>query len=152
MSRGYFGIGVYGSKWESNIGTLLRSAHMYGADFVFTIGKRYSKQATDTPDTTRHTPLFEYTDWEDFTSHLPKGCEIVLIEQSDSSIQLTKYKHPERAVYVLGAEDWGLPQEILDRHQTIEIPTIKSQSMNVSSAGTVVMYDRHTKQNNSKED
>jgi hypothetical protein len=29
--RGYFGVGIYGSKWETNIGTLWRAAHLYGA-------------------------------------------------------------------------------------------------------------------------
>jgi tRNA G18 (ribose-2'-O)-methylase SpoU len=144
-SRGYFGVGIYGSKWETNVGTLWRTAHLYGADFIFTIGKRYSKQPSDTPDTAKHTPLFEYKDWADFEAHLPKNCEIVLVEQSITSEPLPTYNHPQRAVYVLGAEDWGLPEEIIGRYQTVEIPTLKPQSMNVSAAGTLVLYDRHTK-------
>jgi tRNA(Leu) C34 or U34 (ribose-2'-O)-methylase TrmL len=145
MARGYFGIGIYGSKWETNIGTLWRAAHLYNADFVFTVGKRYTKQPTDTPDTPRHTPLFEYGDWADFEKHIPKGCEVVLVEQTSTSHKLPAYSHPERVVYVLGAEDHGLPQDVIERYPTIEIPTAKPQSMNVSAAGTVVMYDRFSK-------
>lgn len=38
MKRGYFGIGVYHSKNADNIGTLWRSAAIFGADFIFTNG------------------------------------------------------------------------------------------------------------------
>jgi tRNA (guanosine-2'-O-)-methyltransferase len=120
---------------------------LYGADFIFTIGKRYAKQPTDTPDVAKHTPLFEYEDWADFEEHVPKGCEIVLVEQTEASCQLPAYKHPQRAVYVLGAEDHGLPKELIMKYPTVEIPTVKPQSMNVSAAGTLVLYDRHTKVN-----
>ena len=54
MKRGYFGIGVFHGKNEQNIGTLWRSANIMGADFIFTIGKRYSRQCTDTMKTPRH--------------------------------------------------------------------------------------------------
>ena len=47
--RGYFGIGIQNAKTDENIGTLWRSAFIMGASFIFTIGKRYKKQATDTP-------------------------------------------------------------------------------------------------------
>ena len=144
--RGIVGIGIYGSKWESNVGTLWRCARLYDADFIFTIGQRYKKQATDTPDTAKHTPLFEYSDWNDFILHLPKDVEVVLVEQSAKSIKLPNFIHPIRAVYVLGAEDKGLPEDIISKHTTIEIPTVEPQSMNVSAAGTLVLYDRYVKQ------
>ncbi len=35
---GYFGIGIYGPKMTKNIGTLWRTADIFGADFMFTIG------------------------------------------------------------------------------------------------------------------
>jgi len=46
--RGFFGIGIQNIKTESNIGTLWRSANILGADFIYTIGKRYKKQSSDT--------------------------------------------------------------------------------------------------------
>jgi tRNA G18 (ribose-2'-O)-methylase SpoU len=36
--RGYFAIGVEGISKPVNLGNLLRSAHAFGASFVFTIG------------------------------------------------------------------------------------------------------------------
>ena len=43
-TRGYVGIGVYDSKDETNIGTLVRTAHAMGGTFVFTVGQRYESQ------------------------------------------------------------------------------------------------------------
>ena len=149
MSRGYFGIGVYMPKWEANIGTLWRHARLYGADFIFTVGARYKKQPTDTSDTPKHTPLFEYSDWQDFKAHLPKGCRIVCIEQATGAPLLPDFTHPERAVYLLGAEDKGLPKEVMfggDSDHIIQIPSLEPQSMNVSAAGTLIMYDRFVKE------
>jgi hypothetical protein len=37
-SRGYFAIGVEGISKAVNLGNLLRSAHAFGASFVFTLG------------------------------------------------------------------------------------------------------------------
>jgi tRNA (guanosine-2'-O-)-methyltransferase len=43
--RGYYGIGIENVKTAENVGTLWRSAYILGASFIFTIGKRYKKQA-----------------------------------------------------------------------------------------------------------
>ncbi len=36
--RGYFGIGVEGISKPMNLGSLWRTAHAFGASFVFTVG------------------------------------------------------------------------------------------------------------------
>ena len=38
---GYCGIGIENGKAEVNLGTLWRSAHIFGAVFLFTVGRRY---------------------------------------------------------------------------------------------------------------
>ena len=144
-NRGYFGIGVYEPKVSENIGTLWRHARLYGADFIFTIGKRYKRQPMDTSDTPRHIPLYEYADFEDFESHLPRDCKLVCVELEDDSVGLPSFKHPERAVYLLGSEDHGIPREISIDRPIVQIPSQEPQSMNVSVSGTLVMYDRYTK-------
>ena len=142
--RGYFGIGIYHGKTESNIGTLWRSAAILGADFIFTIGRRYKKQASDTMKTPRHIPLFNYTDYDDFFRHVPYDCPVVAVELSDNSIPLEKYVHPERCIYLLGAEDHGLSESILIRcRDTVHL--IGDYCMNVATAGSIVMYDRAVK-------
>lgn len=140
--RGYFGIGVYHTKTETNIGTLWRSAMNLGADFVFTIGRRYRRQSSDTIKAPRHLPLWHFKDFEDFSEHIPYGCQLVAVENTDPTSDLPVFGHPERAVYLLGAEDHGLPEDVLAKAQSVvEIPCEKG-CFNVAVAGAIVMYDR----------
>jgi tRNA (guanosine-2'-O-)-methyltransferase len=143
MPRGYYGIGIYHPKTTENIGTLWRSAHNFGADFIFTIGKRYKKQASDTTKAEKHIPLYEYTSFEDFKEHLPHGCQMVFIEQTDGARNLKDVCHPEAACYILGAEDYGVPEEMMRGYQKVFIGT--PMCLNVAVAGSIVMYDRSVK-------
>ena len=139
--RGYFGIGIHCPKITKNIGTLWRTAHILDADFMFIIGKRYETMSTDTRKSWRHVPLFEYPDYETFRSSLPKGSKLVGIELDEQSVPLATYSHPQRAVYLLGAEDFGLPPEVIATcDDIVQIPG--KASLNVSVAGSIVIYDR----------
>lgn len=142
--RGFFAIGVSHAKTEQNIGTLMRSAHLYGAAFVFTIGRRYKRQAADTPCTPRHTPLFHFRDVDDLVEHLPHSAPLVGVELDPRAVLLSEFQHPERAVYLLGAEDHGLTADERDRcHYLVQIESLMPQSMNVATAGTLLLYTRH---------
>ncbi len=145
--RGYFGIGVYHPKTEENIGTLWREANLFGADFIFTIGKRYKHQASDTMKTPNHLPLFEFNSVEEFNKTMPKNARKICIELNEKSIPLNIFIHPERAIYILGAEDYGLPQTLLSEYdQIVEIPQArKICSSNVAISGSIVLYDRFVK-------
>ena len=143
--RGFFGIGIINGKCEANIGTLWRSANIMGASFIFTIGKRYPKrQSTDTMDTPKHIPLYEYETYEDFKKNLPRDCEIIAVELDERSKPIEGLNHTERAVYLLGAEDKGIPMEVLaDCKRIIQLPG--THCLNVSVAGSIIMYDRNFK-------
>lgn len=139
--RGYFGIGIFNGKNTANIGTFWRSANIFGADFIFTIGKRYQKQCSDTMKTPRHIPLYHYEDSEDFFNHVPYGCPVVGIELSEKSVPLERYVHREQCIYLLGAEDHGISNTVLSR--CVDIVQIPGDvCLNVSVAGSIVMYDR----------
>lgn len=146
QSRGYFGVVVYRPKTATNIGTLWRSAFLHDAAFIGTIGERYKYQPSDTLGAANHIPLNHYTDLDDLIKHLPQGCPLVAVELDECAKMLPEFCHPERAVYLLGAEDHGLPQQVLDRcSYTVQIPTAREWSMNVAVAGSIVMYDRASK-------
>lgn len=139
--RGYFEIGVYEPKTEMNIGTLWRSAHQLGASGIFTIGRRYKKQPSDTTNALLHVPLRNYEDYEDFKNHIPEQCQIVPIEMGGHP--LSNIVHPERAIYLLGAEDYGIPKEITDKCKlVISLESVQTNSYNVAVAGSIVMYHR----------
>lgn len=144
--RGFFGIAVHHAKHEANIGTLWRSASSYGAAFVATVGARYERQASDTTKTWRHTPLVHYRDMDDLIEHLPHACPLVGVELDPRAESLTDYRHMDRALYLLGAEDHGLPVSVLDRcHQVVQIPSPQPWSLNVAVAGSLLMHDRFVK-------
>lgn len=144
MKRGYFGIGIFHCKTETNVGTLWRSAAILGADFIFTIGKRYQAQSSDTVKTPRHIPLYHYKDYDDFFQHVPYSCPVIAVELADNSLPLETFVHPERCIYLLGAEDNGIPNSILMRCQNT-VQLIGEFCYNVSTAGSIVMYDRAVK-------
>ena len=136
-------------KKEVNVGTLWRSAYIYGASFIFSTDHRYRKQASDTTKTYKHVPYYEYDDNNQFLSTYPYDCPMVGIELGNEldSISLPKFFHPERAIYVLGAEDGGIPKEVLAKCQYhIYIPSVREICLNVAMAGTLVMYDRYSKE------
>lgn len=153
--RGYYAIGIWHPKTETNVGTMWRSAFSFGAAFVFTVGRRYREQSSDTCSTPKQVPLFHYRDVDDLLEHLPKGCPLVAIECGaalaaaglpNKARTLDRFTHPERACYLLGAEDHGLPAGTLKRaHHVVEIP-FGSRCLNVASAGTIVCYDRVQKE------
>lgn len=141
MSRGYFGIGMENHKTPPNLGTLWRSAFNYDAAFLFTIHKRYKEQASDTCKAWKHVPLQNYEDFAAFDSALPVGCDVIGIELHDRSTPLKRFVHPERAVYLLGAEDHGLSPEALQRCDRL-IQIESKMCLNVAVAGSIVMWHR----------
>lgn len=140
----YFGIGIEHCKTSANLGTLWRSADLLGADFIFTVGRRYRKQVSDTMQSWRNISLWHFDTVDDLYSHLPYSCQLIGIELDERAIPIKQFDHPGRAIYLLGAEDHGLKKDTLARcHTIIQLPG--RQSMNVAAAGTIVMYDRWTK-------
>lgn len=148
-SRGYFGVGIYHTKNELNVGTLWRTADNFGAAFIFTIGRRYRQQASDTTKAQKHVPLYHFVDFEHFRASRPIDCPLIGIEQTDSSLDVATFTHPERAIYLLGAEDDGLPREIMERcHSVVHIGS--RGCLNVAVAGSIVIFDRHSKMTSRK--
>lgn len=140
--KGYFGIGVEGVSKAMNVGTLFRTAHAFGASFVFTVRAQYNRREgthSDTSDTPRSVPTYHFADLHDF--RLPLGCRLVGVEISDEAIELPSFRHPRQAAYVLGAEREGLSAELQSRcDYLVKIPT--RFSVNLGVAGALIMYDR----------
>jgi len=139
--RGYFGIGVERLSKPMNAGNLFRTAHAFGAGFVFTIDATYSVKAarSDTSRTPDNLPWYVYDSAADLA--LPEGCQLVGIELLDEAVELPRFRHPLRAAYVLGPEMGSLSPALVERcDHVIKIPT--SFCVNVGIAGAIVMYDR----------
>lgn len=145
MQRGFFAVGIYMPKTDSNVGTLLRSAFQMGASFTFTIGRPTKiRAASNTVKSYRHMPHFIYETFEDFQAHRPYGAPLVGIEMG--GVPLHEAKHPESAIYLLGREDNGLPESVQKECQfVLELPSVRVASFNVAVSGSIVLYDRHIK-------
>lgn len=141
-SRGYFGIGVEGISKPMNAGSLFRSAHAFGAEFVFAIAPAVDLRAvnrSDTSNTAKHLPLYEFESVS--ALKLPRGCRLVGVELLDEASDLPSFSHPERAAYVLGPERGSLSPELVARCDfMVRIPT--RFCVNVGTAGAILMYDR----------
>lgn len=138
---GYFEIGIYHPKTEHNVGTLWRSAWQLGAAGIFTIGRRYKLQASDTYKTGMNIPLRHYETFEEFQLVRPVGALLVAVEMGGEP--MSEFAHPRSAVYLLGAEDHGLPKDVIEQcNSCVSLEAVRQSSYNVAVAGSLLMYDR----------
>lgn len=139
--RGYFGVACYRPKTLHNWGSLYRTAQVLGAAFIATIGERYRRSSADTMHSWAHVPVLQFPTWDAFIDARPFDCILTAVELTPDAIMVSDYKHPERAVYVLGAEDDGLPPAVLAAcNHVVRLPG--DRSLNVACAGTAVLADR----------
>ena len=140
--RGFFGIGVECVSKSMNVGSLFRSAHAFGASFVFTVNAQYERQdgnKADTSATTSHVPFYSFPDPQSLV--LPNRCKLVGIELLDKAEELPSFHHPHQAAYILGPERGNLSAAMLERCMyTVKFPT--KFCVNVGIAGAIAMYDR----------
>lgn len=144
--RGYFAVGIFNPKSVQNVGLLWRAAAIYGADFIFTIGKRYSQEKCDTTQAHLHIPIFNFENFDIMrnTVYPYPNCSIIGVELTSKAQYLHEFTHPDRAIYLFGAEDVGLPDDILNKcHKIIKLPG--KISLNVGMAASIVVYDRAIK-------
>jgi tRNA G18 (ribose-2'-O)-methylase SpoU len=140
-ARGYFGVGAERISKPLNLGNLIRSAHAFGASFVFTIGAhpRAFDFSSDTSKSHSHLPYYHWPTAGEM--RLPADCRLVGVELLEDSEDLPSFRHPIKAAYVLGPELGALSPELIAQcDHLIRIPT--QFSINVAMAGAIVMYDR----------
>lgn len=146
QKRGYSGIGIFQNKNQINIGLLLRTAAIYGNDFIFTIGEHYSYQKADVTRSHLNIPTFNFETFEQFKKSIHPNTKIVGVEMVKRAKYLHEFSHPDRAMYLLGSEDTGLPDHILkDCHDIVKLPG--KVSLNVGITGSLILYDRCVKRN-----
>lgn len=140
--RGYFGVGVEGISKEQNVGTIVRSAHSFGASFFFTINPDVNVHAlktSDTSDAFDHLPYYQYAAPQELD--LPLSCTLIGVEFVEEAIELPSFRHPLRAAYILGPEMGHLSPEIVSQcNHVIKIPM--KFCVNVGVAAAIIMYDR----------
>ncbi len=143
--QGFFGIALYRPKTHHNYGSLLRTAQVLGANHIAMIGTRFHKQSSDTFQAEQSLPIFEYDCFDNFYRQLPRGTMLIAVEQTEGAVDLAAFEHPPRAVYLFGAEDIGLPPDIIKRcHRVLSLQG--DRSLNLAVAGSIVIYHRQALQ------
>ena len=138
--RGYFGIGAEGISKPMNLGNLIRSAHAFGASFVFLVDVHYTARnaLSDTSQAERQMPLYRFDAVEELV--LPKGCVLIGVELLDAATPLPSFRHPLNAAYVFGPERSALSPAMVARcDHVVRIPT--RFCINLAAAGV----DRHVR-------
>ena len=140
--RGYFAVGVDGISKPMNLGNLMRIANAFGASFFFNVAPQLKLSDTrhsDTSETQGTLPLYTYKTAADL--RLPVGCRLVGVEITEDAVELPRFRHPNRAAYLFGAERHSISPALLERCEfTVKIPM--KFSINVGMAGAIVLYDR----------
>jgi tRNA(Leu) C34 or U34 (ribose-2'-O)-methylase TrmL len=144
MVRGYAAIGLDNIKSPINLGNAMRAAQCYEASLILIGGPRMQhvgKIATDTMKAYRHIPTMLV---DDLLAHIPYDCVPVAVDLIEGARDLRGYTHPERAIYIFGAEDATLGERVVSKcRDRIMVPT--KGCMNLAAAVNVVLYDRFAK-------
>ncbi len=139
--RGYFGIGAEGISKPMNLGNLIRSAHAFGASFVFLVDAHYTVASalSDTSHAELQLPLYRFANVAELV--LPGRCRLIGVELLDEATELPSFRHPQNAAYVFGPERSSLSPAMLARcDHVVRIPT--RFCINLAAAGAILMYDR----------
>jgi len=139
--RGYFGIGAERISKAMNLGTLMRTAHAFGASFAFVVDATYAvrEARSDTSEAAGQLPIYDVADAGSL--QLPKKCRLIGVELTDTAVDLPSFRHPTQAAYVLGPERGELSPAMQARcDHIVRIPT--RFCVNLGVAGAIVMYDR----------
>lgn len=140
--RGYFGVGVERISKPMNAGSIFRTAHAFGASFVFTLAAAYPQEEGRRADTSHapgQIPFYSFPGLDSLV--LPEDCALVGVELTEEAVELPSFRHPRQAAYVLGPERGALSAGLTARcAHVVKIPT--RFSVNVGIAAAIVLYDR----------
>ena len=144
MTRGYACIALDNPKNGLNVGSVMRACGAFSVDLIIVAGPRFKtlkRWPTDTMKAWKHIPLIEV---DDVFDALPHDCVPIAVDLLEGATALPRYTHPERAMYIFGAEDATLGKRITDRcRDKIVIPT--AHCLNLAAAANVILYDRLAK-------
>lgn len=122
----------------------MRAAGCFRANAVYYTGNRYDRAIrfnTDTRDKVFSIPL-EGVDC--LLDSAPSQTTIVCIELVEGATPLQDFQHPENPFYIFGSEDGSIPQDIIDKADSVVyIPTVGC--LNLAATVNVVLYDRQAK-------
>lgn len=139
-------------KHDGNVGSAMRTASCLNCiDFFVTIGESYTCPKSDVVNSWKRKPVFNFETWQKFYDHRPMCCELIAVEMSRKSVELSRFKFPPRSIFVFGSERDGLSEQVLKNcRYKVELPSPIGISMNLANAASIVFYEWHKELNNGK--
>lgn len=136
-----------------NVGAIFRTADGAGVSKIFLIGytpaplDRFGRVQPEIKKTSlgasEEIAWEQRTDIAELITELQsEDIKVVAVEQTPSSVSLTKFSVPEKIAYIVGNEVDGVSKAALSMANTIiEIPMLGTkESLNVSVATGIVLY------------
>jgi tRNA G18 (ribose-2'-O)-methylase SpoU len=129
-----------------NIGSILRTMDCFGLNTAHLSGysapsdhksvKGAAMGAEEWMHTVRWASPFAYLD------QLPEGTPIIALETDPNAPQLENFEWPENGVVIVGNEELGIPEEILDRvtHRVQIAMYGRKASLNVANAFAICAF------------
>ena len=139
-------------KAAHNVGTILRLSDALLVKKVFICGNTIVPPNRKIKDSSRGAE--KWVPWEYRENALEvalelksQGVEIVAVEVTNDSIEYVDYMPSKKVCLILGREFDGVSQELLDiADHSIHLPLLgMCNSINVSTAASVVLYDTYYK-------
>lgn len=139
-------IGLCNPKSPSNVGSVIRAAGCYQASSIRYTGERFDRAAKYKKDTNLSDSKIPLRHVDELLHDLPEDMKVVCVELVPGAKALPEFDHPDCSIYVFGAEDNSIPQDIINRaDDVVYVPTIGS--MNLAATVNVVLYDKLVKAN-----
>lgn len=144
MSKPTINIGLIRPKSPTNVGAVIRAAGCFRADAVYYTGDRYDRAIRFNTDTRNKVFSIPLKGVDSLLDSAPSNASIVCIELVEGATPLPEFQHPDNPFYIFGSEDGSIPQEIIDKADSVVyIPTIGC--LNLAATVNVVLYDRIAK-------
>ena len=144
-------------KCAHNIGTILRLSDSLLIKKVFICGNTIVPPNRKIKSSSRGAE--KWVPWEyvenpvDVVKDLKSdGVQIVAVEVTNDSIDYREFTPKEKVCVILGREYDGVSQELIDLADfSVELPLLgMANSLNVSTAASVILYDFYSKMENNK--
>lgn len=133
-------------KTPENLGNIIRLADNVGAKKVLFLdidsNIRLSK-IKKTASSSYQSVLWEFCSLHELNSKIPESYQWIAVETTSDSVNMYRYKLPEKAAFFVGNEKDGIRNDILNNCQQItHIPIIgNNTSLNVSHALAIALFE-----------
>ncbi len=137
---------AYQLKAPENMGHIIRLAANFSCKQVIFVGDKNAVRESKIKKVAG--AAFDLVSWSFADENIWKDLigsdyQIVAIETALNSVDITKFKMPDKVAFVLGNEIYGLSDDVVDQcDNAVHIPMTGSiKSMNVSQSCVVALYE-----------